>query len=292
MIITALDHIVLAVPDLAAAEVGYAKLFGRSPSWRAAYPEQGTANVVFRLKNMAFELLAQEGEGPVGERLSAMVGDGAKLATLAFHAPDIARAHRRLAALGLDPSPLEPWKSTDRKTGRVRQWRMFRAQKSTHGLRLFVMDERAESPVYPYAKLQGTEDSASIGALDHVVVRTPDPERSAALFGARLGLEMRLDRTASEWGARLQFFRCGDLIVEVAHDLGKGVSADPDQLWGLSWRVANADAAQARLAQEGFNVSDVRTGRKPGTRIFTIRDAPGGVPTVCVEPAGPKGEAA
>ena len=62
-------------------------------------------------------------------------------------------------------------------------------------------------------------------------------------------------------------------------------SEAPDRLWGLSWRVANADAAQARLKQSGVNVSDVRTGRKPGTRVFTVRDNTLGVPTLIVEPA-------
>ena len=76
--------------------------------------------------------------------------------------------------------------------------------------------------------------------LDHVVVRTPDPERAAALYGARLGLDMRLDRSNAAWGSRLMFFRCGDLIVELAHDLKSGVSSGPDRLWGLSWRVPDA----------------------------------------------------
>ncbi len=91
---------------------------------------------------------------------------------------------------------------------------------------------------------------------------------------------MRLDRSNPDWGSRLMFFRLGDLIVEVAHDLKAGVSAGPDSAWGLSWRVPDADAAQARLAGEGFDVSEVRTGRKPGTRVFTVRDAPSGIPTL------------
>ena len=56
--------------------------------------------------------------------------------------------------------------------------------------------------------------------MDHVVVSTPDPERAAALYGARLGLDMALDRSHPDWG-RLMFFRCGDLIVEVTHRPGK-----------------------------------------------------------------------
>ena len=40
-----------------------------------------------------------------------------------------------------------------------------------------------------------------------------------------------------------------------------------DNLWGLSWRVADIDATRARLLAAGVDVSEVRAGRKPGTRV-------------------------
>jgi hypothetical protein len=83
------------------------------------------------------------------------------------------------------------------------------------------------------------------------------------------------------------FFRCGDLIVEVAHDSRAGVSAGPDRLWGLSWRVEDPDAARARLLAAGLDVSETRPGRKPGTRVFTVRDGTCGVPTLMLQPSGP-----
>ncbi len=126
-------------------------------------------------------------------------------------------------------------------------------------------------------------DSAITG-LDHVVVRTTHPNRAAALYGARLGLDMRLDRTEPKWGTRLMFFRAGDLIVEVVHNLAEEPSDKPDQLWGLSWRAANIEAANARLKAANFDVSEIRPGRKPGTRVFTVRNNTLGVPTLILQP--------
>jgi catechol 2,3-dioxygenase-like lactoylglutathione lyase family enzyme len=126
-----------------------------------------------------------------------------------------------------------------------------------------------------------------VTGLDHVVIRTPDPERAAALYGARLGLDMRLDRSNPAWGARLMFFRCGDLIVELAHDLRTGVSAGPDRLWGLSWRTDEPSAAISRLRGAGLDVSEARPGRKPGTHVFTVRHGTCGVPTLMLQPSGP-----
>jgi catechol 2,3-dioxygenase-like lactoylglutathione lyase family enzyme len=125
----------------------------------------------------------------------------------------------------------------------------------------------------------------AVAGLDHVVVRTPNPERAAALYGARLGLDMRLDRSTPAWGSRLMFFRCGDLIVEIAHDLKAGVSSGPDRLWGLSWRVPDAVAAYDRLRAAGFDLTDLRPGRKPGTHVFTVRDGTCGVPTLMLQPS-------
>lgn len=126
-------------------------------------------------------------------------------------------------------------------------------------------------------------NSAAVAGLDHVVIRTPNPERATALYGARLGLDLRLDRSEPKWGTRFMFFRCGDTIIEIVHNLNEQPSSEPDQLWGLTWRVVRADAAHERLKNEGFDLSEIRPGRKPGTRVFTVRNKTLGVPTLILE---------
>ncbi|HJQ61113.1 MAG TPA: VOC family protein [Vineibacter sp.] len=128
---------------------------------------------------------------------------------------------------------------------------------------------------------------AVISGLDHVVVRSPNPDRALALYGARLGLDLRLDRTNPEWESRLLFFRCGDLVVEIVHGLKAGRSEGSDHLWGLSWRVPDAESVHARLSAAGIEVSEIRSGRRPGTRVFTVRDRATRVPTLVLEAPGP-----
>ena len=124
------------------------------------------------------------------------------------------------------------------------------------------------------------DEESAIAELDHVVVRTPNPERAIAFYAGRLGLSLRLDRSNPEWGARLLFFRCGNLVVEIAHDLKKGVSDGPDCLWGLSWRASDIARVNARMKAAGVDVSDVRTGRRPGTQVFSVNSHTEGVPTI------------
>jgi hypothetical protein len=82
------------------------------------------------------------------------------------------------------------------------------------------------------------------------------------------------------------FFRCGDLIVEVvSRPKDAAVDKARDKLWGLSWRVIDIDATRARLASSGVDVSEVRDGRKPGTRVMTVRSSTCGIPTLLVERA-------
>ena len=37
-------------------------------------------------------------------------------------------------------------------------------------------------------------EAAAVAALDHVVVHTPNPDRALGLYGAKFGLDLRLDR--------------------------------------------------------------------------------------------------
>lgn len=280
--IAGLDHVVVAVRDLRAAVADYETLLGRAASWQAEAPGGGAEAAAFGLANVAVELIAPSGDGPGAERLRAVLDtQGEGLASMAFAVDDLEAAHRRLGRVGLAPEPIIAAGAADRASGQVRRWRRTRAStEATGGVRIFLVQG---DPVPPSA-LVGAEPAA-VAALDHVVIRTPDPDRAAGLYGARLGLDLRLDRSSQEWGARLLFFRCGDLIVEIAHDLAAGVSAGPDRLHGLSWRVPDAEAARRRLHAARVDVSPVRAGRKAGTRVLTVRDRTGGVPTLLLEPA-------
>jgi catechol 2,3-dioxygenase-like lactoylglutathione lyase family enzyme len=281
-VIGALDHVVVLAHDIDAASAAYQTLFARAPAWRSS--GDGADRVLFTLDNTTLELMAPSGDDASAERIRAVLAaDGEGLASLCFRTGDIAKMHRRLERLALKPEPVTEVESRDAISGATLSWKRTRAAtEAAHGIRLFFLERDKERP------LSVRTTATAITALDHVVVSTPDPERSAALYGARLGLDMALDRSHPDWG-RLMFFRCGDLIVEVTHRPGKAAAARPlgshDRLRGLCWRVADIDATHARLVQAGVDVSEVRNGRKPGTRVMTVRSGTSGVPTLLVQPS-------
>jgi catechol 2,3-dioxygenase-like lactoylglutathione lyase family enzyme len=256
--ITALDRIVAQTPDIVSATLLTERLFQRA----GVGDEEGTS---FRLDNVAFDLTLAESKG---------------LGGLAFVVADAGEAFRTCQRRALGPSESVAFAEAHGNTLRQGH-RIDLDVAATFGVPISLV------AYAQYARDAKQPDEGAVTGLDHVVIRTTHPNRAAALYGARLGLDMRLDRTEPKWGARLMFFRCGDLIVEIVHHLAEEPSSAPDKLWGLSWRVANADASHARLKANGFDLSEIRPGRKPGTRVFTVRNNTLGVPTLVVEPSAP-----
>lgn len=274
--ITGLDHVVVLVHELEAGAAAYKTLLARAPAWRST--GDGAETVLFTLDNMTLELMSPKGDGASANRIrTALTEQGEGLASICFRTGDIARMHRRLDRLALQPEPIADAESRDTATGATLSWQRTRAATEvTRGVRMFFLQLASERP-----RSAATAESPIV-AMDHVVISTGDPERAAALYGARLGLDMALDRSHPDWG-RLMFFRCGDLIVETVQRPGAIAEPAHDRLYGLSWRVGDADATRARLASAGIEVSDVRTGRQPGTRVLTVRNGTCGIPTLLVE---------
>jgi catechol 2,3-dioxygenase-like lactoylglutathione lyase family enzyme len=275
-LIAGLDHVVILTEDIGKGVAAYERLLGSAPSWQNS--GDGADRVLFTFANMTLELMAPSGFSLAADRIRSVIGQtGEGLASICFATSDIGKMQRRLERVALKPEPVAEVESQDSVSGATLHWKRTRASTDlTRGVRMFFLELDGERP-----RSKATAASPVIG-LDHVVVSTEDSERAAALYGARLGLDMALDRTHQDWG-QLMFFRCGDLIVEVVRRPVAGGDATRDKLWGLSWRVGDIDAARTRLIDAGVEVSEVRIGRKPGTRVMSIRSNTCGVQTLFLE---------
>lgn len=274
--ITGLDHVVVLLDDIKAGTAAYETLLGREPSWR--HTGDGADRVVFTLDNMSLELMSPSGFSVGADKIRSVIkiwGEG--LASLCFATTDIARMHRRLERVALKPDPIAEVSSIDDATGASLSWKRTRANTElARGVRMFFLQLEGERP------RSAALTDAPVTGLDHVVVSTEDPEPAAALYGARLGLDMALDRSHQDWG-RLMFFRCGDLIVEVVKRPVAGGDKAHDKLWGLTWRVDDIDATRTRLLAAGLQVSEPRAGRKPGTRVMSLYSGTCGIHTLILE---------
>jgi hypothetical protein len=58
---------------------------------------------------------------------------------------------------------------------------------------------------------------------------------------------------------------------------------EEDELWGLAFKTDTLEQTHQRLRAAGIAVSDIREGRKPGTRVCTIKSHTLDVPTLLIE---------
>ena len=272
--ITGLDHLVLLCTGITSGAADMQALLGLPPTWRSQDAAGGSENSEFRTGNTALELMAPIKGSPLSDTLA---NEGAGLKSLVFATDDIDAAHHLCLRRGLSPEAVIDGTGRDGITGQTRHWRRFRLGKTqTNGIRIFVIQRNA-------APEPATLMPAAATHLDHLVISTPNPNRALALYGARLGLHLALDRTATEWDTRFLFFRTGGLTLEIVHRLSADADpAGPDTFYGLTWAVDDLSATHARLTASGVTVSSQRKGRKPGSSVFTAKSHHLGVPTLFI----------
>lgn len=255
--ITQLNRIDIAVTDLDRAAADYADILGLPPHSRDA----GGAR--FRLANTDVRLHTADGMGPGGARPG--------LSGMAFGVDDLTRAGRLLDNRGL------AWSEEQGPDGPC----LRIADAASHGAPVTLeaappRDTRREAE----SSLAGAAAAAIVG-VDHLVLRSANPTRAMAFWGAQMGLSLRFDRTFARMGARVTLFRCGDMKIEVASREEPASAAQNDELWGVSWRAADINHLHARLAG-GFDTSEVRRGLQPGSAVFSIRDRTHNVATIAI----------
>jgi catechol 2,3-dioxygenase-like lactoylglutathione lyase family enzyme len=274
MMITGIDHIAIQVRDLDTTVANYEVIFGRTPNWRGHVGD--VRHAWFQFDSMALDVIGANDETDAGRAIKADIDKhGEGVWGLGYSVPDLDAARHTLERRGLTFSGTHITRSVNAE-GVVREWRLAIAKrKSSHGPAQFFVEKPHD--VWPTAPVNA---EAAVSGLDHIVVHTANIDRALAYYGARLGLDLRLDRSNEQWGVRQLFFRCGGPIVEIGASLKDPVSDKPDTFGGLAWRIADPVAARERIAKAGIDVSDVRKGRKPGTAVFTVRAGTGGVPTL------------
>ena len=276
--ITGLDHVLIVCTSIDEGEDTYTALLGREPDWRSSDPG-GSSTVIFQMENMALEIMAPHGGGPLARRLHTMMEqEGSGLKSLIFASDNLADDRAMFDRRALKPDEIAAGESTSPYSGTARYWSRFRLdEQATHGVRIFALTRKAPDPM-AYKPLGPN----TVTGLDHVVINTANPDRAAALYGARLGLRMALDRTNPDWDKRLMFFRIGGLTVELAHKLSAGTGNQPDKLWGLTWKTPDIEAMHARLMAAKLAVTSIRAGRRAGTKVFSVREGTMGVPTLVI----------
>ena len=273
------DHIIIAVSDLETATHDYALMLGRDPSWKGRHPDYGSANTLFKLDNTYLELLAAEGSGWAGDRVTQHIADkGQGLMGLVFGVDEIAPFIDHARKAGLDISDPMAGHGLDLAETAKRSWQNM------------VWPEHAARGIFSFAIRHDDPDALKIAPIagagpctevDHVVVQTSDTKASKNFYGTQLGIRLALEQSRPDWGGDMLFFRTNHMSIEVIG--APKFDAQLDHFWGLALKTDDIEATHARLVESNVAVSEVREGRKEDTRVCTVKSHCLDVPTLLVQ---------
>lgn len=107
-----------------------------------------------------------------------------------------------------------------------------------------------------------------VTAIDHVVLLSPDLDRTVASMAA-IGVAPRRERDTELGGRPMRqiFFRFGEVIIEVVGS-PETTSDGPSTLWGITYVVDDIDSSAAFF---GDRTGPVKDAVQPGRRITTLR---------------------
>jgi Glyoxalase/Bleomycin resistance protein/Dioxygenase superfamily len=136
------------------------------------------------------------------------------------------------------------------------------------------IDGLTTTHVEPIA-VEPVHHALGVRSIDHLVVTTPDVERTTGAVERGLGVPLRRTRDGDSAGrtVRQTFFRLGEAILEIAGPPKPEPGGGPAQFWGLALNVESIAHVEHMLGPKRLGPS--RPAVQPGRVIATVRAAAG-----------------
>ena len=271
------DHLIVAVKDLEAAEKNYKKIFGINSVWKGVHNELGTSNVIFNFENTYLELLAATGSGIGAELINKTIKkNGEGLSGLVLGTKNINAFNKKATESGYLLSEVASGEGISEKNKKRKWLYQFLPPEMTRGIFSFVIEHKSmELPPSKY-------DKSTVKKLEQVVVKTSDCDGFIKVYRDLYGIRLALDSFVEAWKKRMLFFRLNKTTIEVIEDKNNK-DLTTDSLWGLAWGVEDINLARERMLKNNINVSDVKPGVKKDTLVATIKSHTNNVPTLLIE---------
>ena len=276
--IKTLDHLIIAVSDLDAAEENYTKIFGVKPVWRGEHKELGTENSLFNFQNTYFELLTAKGEGLGAALVNHYLQEsGEGLIGIVLGTEDIDECYKSLQSKGYALGEISKGEGINFKDGSIREWKnLFLPPELTRGIFAFIIQHTKGS-----LEEFKNNDKSVVNKLDHVVIQTNDADGFIDIYRDIYNIRLALDKYVEAWESRMLFFRINKTTIEVIEKQNGEDAAD--KLWGLSWQVDSIEEAHNRLTNQGVEVTPIKKGIKDNTLVATIKSNTNNIPTLLIE---------
>ena len=250
--IKSLDRITYLASSLEKAEKTFSSFFDLKPSKRVISAEKNYESLIYIFENMCFEVIEKKDDLSEKNKLY-----GFSLLSDDLSSIDISIISEKNNRQEEFEDKVQSVKSID-----IKQSPDFQLS------------------VNEYEDLDiDRENKNNLFALDHLVLTTNKSDELINLYEKELGIRLALDQFVEKWGGRMLFFRTGQATIEVIDNKVEG----NDQFWGLAWKTKDIRKKREYLVENGFNVSDVKDGRKKDTLVATVKFDEIKIPTLLVE---------
>ena len=187
---------------------------------------------------------------------------------------DIFEDHRKFKEMNLNISNIEEIDLNLRNKKNIKSTFFSLKKTNSSDLNLLIFDQDTA------LNDKGNYEDDTISKFNQIIIYTPDIEYLRDLFTEKLGIRLALDKVFNfgEKDIRMMFFRIGGVTLEVIEN------PDSESLsyGGVGWHSENIYKCHKRLIDSNFDLSEIRKGRKPGTIVATIRNAPLKMPTIII----------
>ncbi len=276
--IKSIDHILIAVKNLEESSLQYEKVLGLKPTWRGKHPSLGTENILFPLENLYLELIAGTSEGFLADQVNDHIKEnGESIFGIALEVENIEEVFQSKEYSNFQNIKITSGEGINLDSGAKREWKNIMLPKeSTRGVFTLLIEHT--SGILP--KYESFEND-QVERLDHIVINSNDPDGLIELYRDTYGIRLALDQFVEKWGGRMLFFRVNKTTIEVIAK--KDEKEVKDSLWGMAWDVENLKATHKRLDEEGFELTEVKEGRKPNTLVATVKSKTHNIPTLLIQ---------
>ena len=250
--IKSLDRISYLTNSLEEAEKTFSAFFDAKPLKKVISMDRNYESILYGFENMYFEIIKKNGDSAEEDKLYgfSLLSDD-------------------LTCLNISTSydEYENNEESDNKTQLIKSIDI----KQSPDFQLSVNE-------YEELGMNRSNDN-NLFALDHLVLTTNKSDDLINLYEKELGIRLALDQFVEKWGGRMLFFRTDQATIEVIDNKVEG----NDQFWGLAWKTKDIRKKREYLVENGFNVSDVKDGRKKDTLVATVKFDEIKIPTLLVE---------
>ena len=250
--IKSLDRISYLTSSLEEAEKTFSAFFGAKPLKKVISKDRNYESMLNGVENMHFEIIKKNDDSSEED----------KLCGFSLLSDDLTRLN-----ISTSYDEYENNEESDNKTQLIKSIDI----KQSPDFQLSVNE-------YEELGMNRSNDN-NLFALDHLVLTTNKSDDLINLYEKELGIRLALDQFVEKWGGRMLFFRTGQATIEVIDNKVEG----NDQFWGLAWKTKDIRKKREYLVENGFNVSDVKDGRKKDTLVATVKFDKIKIPTLLVE---------